>query len=274
MASKYRKINPRIWYDETMSQLSTNAKLVAVYLLTSPEGNRIGCFPMSKAAAAEALGLEPKSFAKAFTEACDGLGWGWDQAARVLYIPTWWKYQSPDHINAFKGCLKDVQDVPKCSLLNDFLDNSEFLSESFADAKAKLSRPKPKLSVSKPKAFAPGTGTGTGTETETEKNPPTPLGGICVLFGGVENLNRKSGIQPPPELDNSEFESAWSLWTAHRKEIKKPLTATSIGQQLKALAKTGSDRAILTIENSIKNGWVGLFEPKESAAKHDNTPAL
>jgi hypothetical protein len=73
---------------------------------------------------------------------------------------------------------------------------------------------------------------------------------------------RKRKIPPiPPELNTPEFREAWDRWAQHRREIKKPLTPTSIDQQLKSLAKMGLSRAIETIEHTIAKGWQGLREP-------------
>ncbi|RMP18269.1 hypothetical protein ALQ28_03886 [Pseudomonas syringae pv. delphinii] len=52
-------------------------------------------------------------------------------------------------------------------------------------------------------------------------------------------------------------ESAWSDWCQHRKEIRKPLTATTCTKQAKTLA--GHPDADAVINQSISNGWTGLF---------------
>ena len=58
------------------------------------------------------------------------------------------------------------------------------------------------------------------------------------------------------------FQTAWSEWTQHRSELRKPLTATSTTKQLATLATIGEQRAIAAIAHSIENGWQGIFEPK------------
>ncbi|KPB92858.1 Uncharacterized protein AC503_3728 [Pseudomonas syringae pv. maculicola] len=52
-------------------------------------------------------------------------------------------------------------------------------------------------------------------------------------------------------------ESAWADWCQHRKEIRKPLTATTCAKQAKTLA--GHPDADAVINQSISNGWTGLF---------------
>lgn len=62
---------------------------------------------------------------------------------------------------------------------------------------------------------------------------------------------------------SSAFADAWASWVKHRKEIKKPLTQTSIDQQLKQMAAMGEARAIRMIEHTIGKGWQGLAEPEQ-----------
>ncbi|VVO05587.1 hypothetical protein PS834_03029 [Pseudomonas fluorescens] len=58
-------------------------------------------------------------------------------------------------------------------------------------------------------------------------------------------------------------ESTWAEWCQHRREIKKPLTATTCAKQAKTLA--GHHDADAVINQSISNGWTGLFPEKVTA---------
>jgi hypothetical protein len=60
---------------------------------------------------------------------------------------------------------------------------------------------------------------------------------------------------------------AWEMWLQYRKEIRKPLKAkASFELAQKKLASFG-DQQMAVVENSITNGWTGLFPPpKEKAA--------
>ena len=55
-------------------------------------------------------------------------------------------------------------------------------------------------------------------------------------------------------------ESIWADWCQHRKEIGKRLTKTSCERQAAQLAKHHSPDAV--INQSISNGWTGLFPEK------------
>lgn len=70
------------------------------------------------------------------------------------------------------------------------------------------------------------------------------------------------GNDLPPALDFPEFHTAWSEWLGHRKDISKPQTPRSVKEQLKSLAENPAT-AVLTIRHSIKQGYRGLYAPKD-----------
>lgn len=78
----------------------------------------------------------------------------------------------------------------------------------------------------------------------------------------------------PEHLKTPEFEAAWRLWVAHRREIRKALTPVSVQQQLEKLNEMGSIRAVATIKHSIANGWQGLFEPDAKSASTNGHSAI
>lgn len=56
-------------------------------------------------------------------------------------------------------------------------------------------------------------------------------------------------------------EIVWKRWIDYRKQIRKPLKPASILAAQRKLAAYGSDQAAV-VEQSIANGWTGLFELK------------
>jgi hypothetical protein len=130
MAQKYRKIDPRIWSDEKFTKLSSDEKLIAIYVLTA-QTNRIGLFKFSPALAAEDLGMNVETFAKRFARVRETLRWGFDEVARVVWIPRWWRYNRPDNPNVLKNCLGDLHELPQTALLNRFANNLADLPETF-----------------------------------------------------------------------------------------------------------------------------------------------
>jgi len=67
-----------------------------------------------------------------------------------------------------------------------------------------------------------------------------------------------------PELPflSLEFANSWNDWCTYRKEKGKTLSPTSIKKQLDFLKTVPESEAIEIINNSIMNGWQGLFPLK------------
>ena len=89
----------------------------------------------------------------------------------------------------------------------------------------------------------------------------------ATLTGEKKGKEREEETALPEELDTPDFRKAWSEWTEYRRESKKKLTKSTITRQLGSLAKLGEEAAIASIDQSISNGWTGLFEPKGDAAR-------
>jgi hypothetical protein len=57
---------------------------------------------------------------------------------------------------------------------------------------------------------------------------------------------------------------AWDEWVQFRKEKKAKLTATTVTKQFEMLASLSSEaEAIECVQQSIRNGWQGLFPPRQ-----------
>jgi len=77
----------------------------------------------------------------------------------------------------------------------------------------------------------------------------------------------------PAELDTAEFRAAWESFIAYRKSAKiKALEPESIVLQWKKMKTWGVLAAINQIEESIANGWQGIFAPKSGATFKPVTP--
>ena len=65
-------------------------------------------------------------------------------------------------------------------------------------------------------------------------------------------------------FDSQEFHATWMEWFNYRKEIKKTLKESTIKKQMQFLGARSESEAIAIINQSIKNGWTGLFEIKQN----------
>lgn len=66
----------------------------------------------------------------------------------------------------------------------------------------------------------------------------------------------------PASLKTIEFEIAWDQWCKYRKEIKQSITKSTAERQLDKLGRYPPVVAIAAIDQSITNGWSGLFPDK------------
>src|SRR5262249_7152477 len=123
-------LDPRLWNDEGFRDCSLTEKLIALYAITA-QSNRIGLFSFSPGKACEDLDLLPQTFREGFAKVCRTFHWGWDERARVLFIPTWWKYNTPENPNVLKSYLADLHDLPQTHLLTRFSAHLQYLPETF-----------------------------------------------------------------------------------------------------------------------------------------------
>ncbi len=62
--------------------------------------------------------------------------------------------------------------------------------------------------------------------------------------------------------DSKPFIKAWIEWNIYRRETKHTLTKSTAKRQLNRFATAGPAVAVEMIDQSITNGWQGLFTPK------------
>jgi hypothetical protein len=98
------------------------------------------------------------------------------------------------------------------------------------------------------------------TETETETKTETG------------NKNRKALDSAPDVFPEGLDVRSWDRWVAYRKEIGKALKPASIHSAQQALAKHGEQQAAV-VEQSIANGWQGLFALKAAGGGTINKQA-
>jgi len=84
------------------------------------------------------------------------------------------------------------------------------------------------------------------------------------------SVAKKTATGFPIILDTPAFQRVWADWERHRREIHHALKPTTRQRQLKKLAKvaeaSGVQEAVGMIEQSIEQGWQGLFAVKSKGA--------
>lgn len=112
--------------------------------------------------------------------------------------------------------------------------------------------------------------------------PPISPNGGDENESSVSSKNQESEKNPPrcapPSLvypfTSDRFISMWNVWVDYRKEKRKKMTETTMQAQLKFLgdeAKGEDIHAIRIIEQSIRNGWQGLFKLKDDKGRSNGS---
>lgn len=118
---RYRKIFIRLWKNAEFRALPYPEKAMTLYLLSGPQTNRIGLFQVSFGAASEDLGESAPVLRKRLEKVVAAFGWHFDSHANVLWIPSWWDFNSPTgNENNTKGALSDLAEVPHTPLISRF----------------------------------------------------------------------------------------------------------------------------------------------------------
>lgn len=75
----------------------------------------------------------------------------------------------------------------------------------------------------------------------------------------------------PEALAIGDVPRLWVDFIGHRHQLRKPVSALAAGRLISKLERMGPESAAIALENSIANGWQGVFEP-QAASKHEQKP--
>ena len=263
MAAKYRKIDPRVWYDEKFRTLESNDKLLAMYLLTCSQGNRIGIFHLSLALTAEQTGYPYDTLTMGISRVTNTLSWLFDMANSVLFFPTWWKYNGACGPKTMLGNMQDLHDVPQSQLIQQFAKERRYLSSAefkvvsdVCDTYA-IRMPYPSVVGAQEQEQE--------QEQDIKKNPLPPL-------ESKKQKTKPEDLPLPSEIDTPEMKSAWNDWIQFRREKKKPLTPMTIKQNFSEFTTWGVDRSVAAIRYTIGRSWIGLKEPESNGQPNSRIP--
>ncbi|SLM46775.1 protein of unknown function [Nitrospira japonica] len=230
MASRYRKIDPRIWTDEKFRRLTAEEQRIALYILTA-QSNRIGLFSFSPGKASEDLETLPPTFLERFGNVCRTLNWEWDADARVLFLPTWWRYNQPENANNVIGNLKDLDDLPETPLLKRFSANTAYLPEGLI---------------------------GTFTQTLAKRYPQR----YPKRSPSQEQEQEQEQKQEPPPAEHQAFGEFWNLYPTRN---GKKLGRTDALKKFCRLTPTDQTLLLTAVKNYASSGdvvqGVGIADP-------------
>ena len=181
----------------------------------------------------------------------------------LVYTDYWDKYFNDMSGDQVKECLKIIfhynktfeilptKDLAVKMVINTILDNINRDADK-REKQRKASSLNGKLG-GRPK-----------TPNKPQTNPKLTPNVECKLINENKNI-----ILPNFIKDN-----LWSEFLAMRKKLKAPNTEMALNRilkKLKAFEQQNIGNGTLAIENSIENGWKGVFEPKATRFNKNNS---
>lgn len=116
--ARYRKIDVRMWNDRKFRELSDNAKLAFILLLTHPDTTQIGTIRTRVSNLADELGWQRDAMSHAIQEVTLNGMIDADEKAGLMVINNFLKYNAPSSPNAFKSWRELIDLMPECDLLD------------------------------------------------------------------------------------------------------------------------------------------------------------
>lgn len=108
---EYGQVQSSFWQSEDAQGLSDQGKLLAVYLLTGPHTNGIGCFKLPDGYVMADLGWSQETVSKGFEELSrNGFANRFDG---VVFVPNFLRWNSIANSNIAKARLKELEPLPK-----------------------------------------------------------------------------------------------------------------------------------------------------------------
>jgi uncharacterized phage protein (TIGR02220 family) len=136
--SKYRPIDVRVWNDRKFLALSSDARLLWLFLLTTPSTLSIpGVVIGGEAALAEQLGTVPSLLRERFRELVK-VGLSVRNEGRLTWLPNALKYQPPHNPNQVKAWAKAWDDVPEGPLKREIWEALRVACKSWSQLFARL----------------------------------------------------------------------------------------------------------------------------------------
>lgn len=121
--ARFRKIDPRIWNDAKFSALSNEAKLLFLYLLTSPQMTLLGAIPLRASGVAEELQIDQKRYAIRFAELSSAGIAEYDERG-LFWVKNFLRYNAPDNPKVVISWASSLDLLPECPLLGKVLKSA------------------------------------------------------------------------------------------------------------------------------------------------------
>ena len=121
MAMRYGAVHTQIWQSRDFRALTAEAKMLFLYLLTSPHANLTGVYLLPLAYAQEDMGWDQDTMLNALEQLIEAEMVKYDHDARVVCVLNYMKYNPISNQKQATGAVNAVKNLPKTPLVCDFI---------------------------------------------------------------------------------------------------------------------------------------------------------
>jgi hypothetical protein len=277
----YSKIDARFWDDEKVLSLSTDARYLMLYLLSTKHRNVLGCYQMPKAYALEDTRLPDKRFSRAWNELISSGMVSYDDDSRTLLVRNFLRYNPIENHNQVKGAIKKLEGLPKSHLFVDVYEHIiELVTTGKKDYLEPLAQSLPKLlpeasvkqlgkpfakPLPEPMREPDNSKQETDSSISEQEAVTTPLPPASGGEGGdADAPARKAEIARiwdeydfSPEVEKAV--RAWGKYKAERNQRYKPTGLRSLLSQVRNNVENYGEQPVVTaINESMASGYQGI----------------
>lgn len=123
--SHYRKVETFIWNDKKFNTLSSDGKLLFLFLLTHPNLTMLGAMRASSMGLAGELQWSYEQLEKALGELLLKEMVNYEYGASLIWLPNFLKYNPPDSPNIVKSWESALSYLPECKLKDVLMRDAE-----------------------------------------------------------------------------------------------------------------------------------------------------
>lgn len=164
--SRYTTVESIIWHDEKFRGLDEDARILFLYLLTSPHSNMMGLFYLPELYACSDLQWEPERYRRGINTLCHTLLIEVDRD--IIWVKNYLKHNQIKGEKQVTGLANRLMALPDTKLINSFIQSlgKHLLKADFKKFKELYTKPY-QYPIDTLCDTPPITGTGTDTGTDT-----------------------------------------------------------------------------------------------------------
>ena len=110
---EYGQVQTSFWSSADAQSFSDNGKLLALYLLTGPHSNGLGCYKLPLGYVVEDLNWDAETVSEGFTELFQTGFSEWCENTKFVFLPAFLRWNPISNPNVAKSRVKEFDAIPK-----------------------------------------------------------------------------------------------------------------------------------------------------------------